>query len=60
LFPKELEPVFYKLGKSCTTKITLIIYKGFDYAADLKIKKESMEVIEKFKEMGIIKKFDFP
>jgi len=55
-FTKELEPIFITWSNCIPQKpLSLIIV---DYQIGLKVKKESMEVIEKFKKLDIIRKFE--
>ncbi len=56
LFLEELEPVFISWSNRIPQKpLSLIILDGLN---GTRIKKESMEVIEKFKKLGVIKKFE--
>ncbi len=58
LFPEELEPVFMSWKNRIPQRsLSLIIFRGFSKVG-LKVKKESMKVIEKFKKLGVIKKFE--
>ena len=54
-----MEPVFTSWANRITSKsLSLtIINEGAISLRLLKVKKESMEVIEKFKKLGVIKKF---
>jgi len=55
LFSEELEPVFTMWANRIPQQpLSLII---IDCSTYMKVKKESMEVIENFKKMGVIKKF---
>jgi len=55
-FAEDLEPVFISLANRIPRKpLSLII---IDYSTNLKVKKESINVIEKFKKLGVIKKFE--
>ncbi len=57
IFPKELEPVFINWSNRIPQKsLSLIVI--YCRIIGLKIKKESMEVIEKFQKLGVIKKFE--
>jgi len=56
LFSEELEPIFISWANRIPQKpLSLIVINGG--ANILKFKKESMKVIEKFKKLGVIKKF---
>jgi len=55
LFPEELEPVLISWANRIPQKpLSLII----NCPASLRIKKENIETIEKFKKLGVIKKFE--
>ena len=58
LFPEELEPVF-KIWANRIPQIplSLIITRGY-CVCNLEVKKENMIAIEKFKRLGVIKKFE--
>ncbi|RIA90193.1 hypothetical protein C1645_876268 [Glomus cerebriforme] len=57
LLPEDLES-FFIIWKNRTPKksLTLIIIKEYD--SNLELNKENMEIIEKYKKLGIIKKFE--
>ena len=52
LFSEELEPVFTSWANRFPQKSLYLI---LEYPDGLKVKKESMETIEKFKTLGVIK-----
>ncbi len=55
-FLKELEPVFISWANRKPQKsLSLIIIDPLD---EIEVKKESMEIIEKFQKLGVIKKFE--
>jgi len=54
LFSEDLEPVLTIWANRIPRKSLWIIIEGIGS----KVKKESMEVIEKFKKLGVIKKFE--
>ncbi len=56
LFSEELEPVFISWANRIPQKSLSLFIK--DYTKIFGVKKESMEVIEKFKTLGVIKKFE--
>ena len=58
LFLEELESVFTSWENRIPQKSLSLIIIDEIASRSLKVKKESMEVIEKFKKFGVIKEFD--
>jgi len=58
VFPKDLEPIFISWSKRIPQKSLSLIIINENRSIDLKIKKENMVVIENFKRLGVIKKFE--
>ncbi len=58
LFSEELDPIFQSWANRLPQKSLSITIEGDFMASESRgVKKESMKVIEKFKELGVIKKF---
>jgi len=59
LFPEELEPAFISWKNRIPQRsLSLIITNGSSYSKKLRVKNDNIEVIEKFKKLGVIKKFE--
>jgi len=59
LIPEELESVLISWANRVPQKsLSLIIFVWLLYLPDSIVKKENMEIIEKFKKLGVIKKFE--
>jgi len=58
-FTEELESFFISWSKRIPQKsLSLIIIDYQNYRSGLEVKKESMEAIEKFQKLDVIKKFE--